>query len=306
LVWAALVAGAAVLHNRAGLGVVVVCMISVAGVVDISMNVAVTAALADRPGRLVAFHARFNAGAAVGAACVGVLLGAHESWRWLWVAVPVLAAILGVVCLRADLPAGEGGESVPLGGALSLLRREHLVILAIAFSLAAMVEGGVDLWGVLFLRTRLASGILVGAGGAVLGYVVATLARVLLGPTVGRQGAARGVTAGAGMAAVGAVVLATAPVAPLAAVGLVMAAGGISMGWPLLLAEASRARTRPGAVVGAVSAVGYLGFVIGPTVVGWVAEGVGLRAGLGLLAAGAAFVALAPTRSGRPAVGSPP
>ncbi|HZU74728.1 MAG TPA: MFS transporter [Acidimicrobiales bacterium] len=299
MAWAVLVAAASLTRNPVGLGALVVATIASAGVVDIAMNVAVTAALAETPGRLVAFHARFNAGAAAGAAGVGALLGAGQSWRWLWVAVAVLAVVLGVVCLRANLPAGEGGDQAPLAGALALLRRERLVLLAVAFSLAAMVEGGVDLWGVLFLRTKLASGILVGAGGAVVGYLVATTARISLGPTVGSRGPARGVAAGAGLAAVGAVVLATAQVAAVAAVGLVLAAGGISMCWPLLLAEASAGRARPGPVVGAVSAVGYGGFVIGPTVVGWVAEGAGLRAGLGLLAAGAAFVAVAPSRPRR-------
>ena len=131
--------------------------------------------------------------------------------------------------------------------------------MAATFALAALVEGGIELWGVLFLRTYLASGILIGAGGAVLGYSVAAVARFTLGPVVGRRGAARGVMIGAGSAALGVAVLATARTAALAAVGLVLAAGGISMCWPLLIAQAGAGRSRAGAVVGAVSAVGYLG-----------------------------------------------
>ena len=76
-----------------------------------------------------------------------------------------------------------------------------------------------------------------------------------------------------------------------------LAAGGISLCWPLLLSLASADRARPGAVVGAVTAVGYTGFVVGPTVVGAMAAGVGLQAGLVLLAAFAAFVAVAPAVS---------
>ena len=49
-----------------------------------------------------------------------------------------------------------------------------------------------------------------------------------------------------------------------------------------------------GLVVGGVSAVGYLGFVIGPSVVGWTAAAFGLRGGLVILAVAAAFVAIAP------------
>ena len=100
-------------------------------------------------------------------------------------------------------------------------------------------------------------------------------------------------------------VLATAGTAVFAAVGLVLAAGGISMCWPLLLAQAGAGRSRAGAVVGAVSAVGYLGLVMGPAVVGWVAEAVGLRAALGVLAAAAVVVAVvpAPVEAGSPPAG---
>lgn len=77
------------------------------------------------------------------------------------------------------------------------------------------------------------------------------------------------------------------------------------MCWPLLLAQAGAGRTRAGAVVGAVSAVGYLGLVMGPVVVGWVAEAVGLRAALGVLAAAALTVALVPLGSSSVTVGGP-
>ena len=159
------------------------------------------------------------------------------------------------------------------------------------------MEGGIELWGVLFLRTQLSSGLLIGAGGAVLGYSVAALARSFLGPRVGRHGPARGVVIGAGTAAVGVVMLATAPTALIAALGLVLAAGGISMCWPLLLAQVGAGRSRAGALVGSVSAVGYLGMIVGPALVGVVADLIGLRAALAVLAAAALVVAVVPTRS---------
>jgi MFS family permease len=295
--WALLLSLGAAVRGPIALGVVIVVMVAIAGLVDVAINVAATAALADQPGRLVAFHSRFNIGAAGGAALMGVLLGVGASWRWMWVAVAVVAVCVGTVCHRVAIPAGQGGDQVPLGGMLALLRREGLLLLAGAFALAAMVEGGIELWGVLFLRTQLASGLLIGAGGAVLGYSVAALARSTLGPTVGRRGPARGVVIGAGTAAIGVVILAAAPTALVAALGLVLAAGGISMCWPLLLAQVGAGRSRAGAVVGSVSAVGYLGMIVGPAVVGIVADLVGLRAALGVLAAAALVVAVVPLRS---------
>jgi MFS family permease len=298
-VWAVLLSLGAAVREPVAMELAIVAMFAVAGLIDVTINVAATAALADRPGRLVAFHSRFNVGAAAGAALTGALLASGASWRWMWVGVAAASVGLSVVCHRVRLPAGEPGHRVPLGGTLSLLRREGLLLLATAFALAAMVEGGIELWGVLFLRTYLSSGLLIGAGGAVLGYSVAALARSTLGPRVGQRGPARGVVIGAGTAAVGVATMALAPTALLAAVGLVLAAGGISMCWPLLLAQVGAGRSRSGAAVGAVSAVGYLGLVVGPALVGWVADGVGLRAALGVLAAAAAVVAVVPTRARR-------
>jgi MFS family permease len=277
--------------------VALVASIAIGGVVDVVMNVAAIAALADRPGALVRFHARFNLGAAIGALAVGVALGATVSWRWAWVVIGTLALVLAVVCGRADLPAGEGGEHVPLLDTIPLLRRERLVLVALAFAVGAMVEGGIELWGVLFLRTFLESGLPVAVGSAVAGYLVAAGARVVFGPAAGRRGAARGVTLGAGVAVAGILLLGLAPTDWLSGAGLVLAAGGISMCWPLLLAHASEGRDRPAAVVGSVSSAGYLGFVAGPVIVGWVGGSFGLRVGLLFLAIAAAFVAVAPVSS---------
>ncbi len=292
--WAVFLALGTVAHDPLFLGVALVLIVVNAGLVDVTINVASMAALADRPGRLIAFHARFNVGAAVGAASCGALLAAHLSWRWLWAAVAVVVAVLAVVAARARLPGGEAGEPVPWHGALRLLRREHLFVLAGIFALAAMIEGGVDLWGVLFLRAQLGSGLLLGAGGAVLGYSVAATARIALGPRVGRHGPPRGIAIGAGTAAIGVVLLTTATVAAVGAVGLVLAAGGISMCWPLLVAAAGRGRPQAAAAVGAVTAGGYLGLVAGPALVGWTANAVGLRGALAMLAAAAAVVAVIP------------
>lgn len=276
------------------LGLAIVLIVVSAGLIDVTINVASMTALADRPGRLVAFHARFNVGAAAGAAICGGLLAGHISWRWIWVAVAAAAGVMAVVCSRSPLPGASRGEQLPWHGALTLLRHDRLLVVAGIFALSAMVEGGIDLWGVLFLRSTLDSGLLLGAGGAALGYTVAAVARTTLGPAIGRRGPPQGVAIGAGVAAVGTVLLATARVPVMGALGLVLAAGGISMCWPLLVAAAGRNRPRGAAAVGAVTAGGYVGLVAGPALVGWVAGATGLRGALGLLATAAAVVAIVP------------
>ncbi|HUH08547.1 MAG TPA: MFS transporter [Egibacteraceae bacterium] len=298
-IWGLLLVAAAALHQPWAFAAALTGTVAVGGMVDVAMNVAAAAGLAGSPGALVRFHARFNIGAAVGAALTGGLLASFVSWRWAWVGVGLVAVGLAVWCARSTLHASEVGERVPLMGALGLLRRDGLLLIAFAFAVGAVVEGGIELWGVLFLRSYLESGIFVGAGSAVAAYSVATLARVFLGPRIGRWGAGRGITLGAGVAVAGILLLGLAPTALLSGAGLVLAAGGISMCWPLLLAYATAGRPRPGQVIGGMSTIGYLGFVAGPAVIGWMAGAAGLRSGLLLLAALGLFVAAAPAISAR-------
>jgi hypothetical protein len=259
------------------------------------MNVAAVAGLADEPGRLVRFHSLFNAGAVVGAATAGLVLWADVAWEWTLVLPVALAVVNWAWAGKVELPAGEPGEHHGLLHALRTLRTEHLIGLALVFACGSMVEGGIDSWGVLVLRERLAVGALVGAGGYVAGQAIATLTRAALGPRAGALGANRGVGIGGATAAAGLLMLALGPTAAAVA-GVALACIGISVCWPLLLAKAAEGRPRPGPVVGGVTAVGYTGFVLGPPLVGWLAGPLGLRHALLALVAAALVVAIAPSR----------
>ena len=228
VVWSAVLVVGSLVRPPWALGLALVGVVATAGAVDVVMNVAATAALAGQPGRLVRFHGLFNAGAAVGALAMGVVLRAGASWRWMWLASGLVVAAGAVACRRVELPAGQAGEAHSVGQSIRALRAEGLVLLAIAFATAAMVEGGIETWGVLFLRERVGTGVLLGAGAAVAGYAVATLARISLGQAIGAAGPARGVAMGAALASAGLVVLAIGRPAALAAVwaGLLVALRG--------------------------------------------------------------------------------
>ena len=165
--WGVLLAAGAASGRGVLLGVALVGMITTGGAVDVVMNIAATAALSDRPGRLVRFHALFNSGAAAGALLTGLALRSGVSWRAAWAVMAAAAVGLAVIQRRAALPAGEAGERRSVLHALRMIRVEGLVLLAIAFALGAMVEAGIETWGVLLLRDRLAAGVLLGTGDAV-------------------------------------------------------------------------------------------------------------------------------------------
>lgn len=268
-----------------------VVTIAFGGAVDVTINIASAAALSDRPGDLVRFHGLFTAGAVVGAAATALLDHGHWRWQTALIGVAVIALVLAVVCTRVDLPAGEAGESHGLLHALRTIRREGLVVLALVFACSGMVEGGIETWGVLFLRRQLATGVLIGATAYVVGQSLAALSRFFLGPRAGGLGARRGASIGAAGAATGLLLLAFGPT-PVAMAGLALAAASIALCWPLLVSLAGEGRERPAAVVGGVTSVGYLGLVLGPPLVGGVAEVANLSIGLAALAAIGFFVAV--------------
>lgn len=278
--WAILLFGLSAVTNRAAFCLLFLATVSVGGLVDVTMNVAATAELGSSPRRLLRMHALFNGGALLGAGVSGVLLAADVSYRVMWVSIAVAAMTLALWCRAVDLPAGERGEHHTIRQGLAALRTHGLRMLAIVFAIGALVEGGVGTWGVLFLRGNLGLAVVAGAGAYVAGQSLATIARCSLGWTAEHVGERRGAQLGLALAGAGLIVEAVSTSSWPAAIGLGLAAVGSAVYWPLLLAYASQGSDRPGIVVGGLSAAGYVGFLAGPPVVGWVAQATDLRWGL--------------------------
>jgi hypothetical protein len=295
--WGVLLVLGALVHPVAVFAVATAAVVCLGGLVDVLMNIIATAAFTDRPGGLVRFHGLFNVGGAAGALMCGLLLRAGVSWRGMWLLSGGIAFVLAASTRAATDERPPVAESESLAAALHAIRDGGLVLLSVAFAVAAMVEGAISTWGVLYLREQLAAGILLGTAAATAGYAVAAVARIGLGPLTGGGGAPRGVTIGAGLATGGLVLLTAANTAVLAGAGLVAAAMGISMCWPLLLARAAAGQERPGMVVAGMTAIGYLGLVLGPAFVGGLASAIGLRAGLLVVAGAALFVIAVNVRS---------
>ena len=287
--WATLLVLLGGVTNRAAFCLAFLATVSVGGLVDVTMNVSATAELGSSPRRLLRMHALFNGGALLGAGVSGLLLAADVSYRAIWVGLGVAALVLAVWCRVSDLPAGERGEHHTVRQGLAALRAHGLRMVAIVFAIGALVEGGVGTWGVLFLRGNLGLAVVAGAGAYVVGQALATVARCSLGWTAEHVGERRGAQLGLALAGVGLVIEAASTSSWPAAIGLGLAAVGSAVYWPLLLAFASQGDDRPGIVVGGLSAAGYVGFLAGPPLVGWVAQATDLRWGLVFLG----FAALA-------------
>lgn len=172
--------------------------------------------------------------------------------------------------------------------------------LGIACAGAFLIEGGIESWSALFLERELAAGPAVGAlapaayGGAMmLGRLSGQRPERLLGDTVLLGGAAS-------VAMLGLVSAAVAPNVPAAIAAFFVAGVGISIAAPALFGAAGRRAGPgdPGSAVATATTIGYLGFVVGPPLVGVVAEAIGLRAAFAGLALVAVALAAATPRLG--------
>lgn len=252
------------------------------GVIDVAMNVQ-GAAVERRYGRsiMTMFHAFYSLGGLVGALAAGVVASQGIAPAPHLIGAATLFAI-GVVCARrpllpASIDAGAKGPS------FARPSRALARLGAIAFCVV-LAEGAMGDWSAVYLRQTLVVSTGLAAGGYAAFSLTMTIGRLAGGWLTAAMGAVTVVRLGGALVAagLGAALLANGSGAALlgfACVGL-----GLSCSFPVTISAAGRIPgLSPGAAIAAVNTAGYTGFLVGPPLIGFVAEGVGLRVGLGLL-----------------------
>lgn len=296
------------------LGLVLVLLGASVGVLDVAMNVAAVTVIR-RTGRALmpVFHAFFSFGALAGsmgaafAAGHGLDLVPHFSLVAGVAAIVTLAVIRFVP--RAE-PAAEASEHT--GPDRRMLRRPVLWLLGFIALFSAIVEGASGDWSALFgVRER---GMSEAAGAVTFSVFCVAMGIVrLVGEQIERRfGAVRILVAGSLMAGAGLIVIAIVPVAWLAYVGFALAGGGLAFAFPVALDLAGMAGRRGDGTggereIGFVTTIAYSGFLIGPPMIGGVAQltnlefAIGFAGGIALLIAPAALAAAAARKREEPA-----
>jgi MFS family permease len=263
------------------------------GVLDVSMNVqAVGVEQRYRRPIMSTFHGLFSVGGLAGAAGAGLAAGLGLSARVHLLIVALALAVTVVVASRFLLPAGS--DEAHDGPTFVRPSRALLGLGIIAFC-ALVGEGAMADWSAVYLGNTLntsqafaAAGYAVFAAAMVVGRFAGDWATARLGPSrVIRYG---GVLVAVGLG-LGLFIGGPWP----ALIGFACVGIGLSCSFPVLLSVAGLTpNLAPGVAISAVAVLGYSGFLVGPPVIGFVAELTGLRIALGLVAAlGLAMVILA-------------
>lgn len=252
------------------------------GVIEVGMNVHAVEVekRADRP-LMSGFHGLFSVGGFVGASMMTLAFSAGLAA----VTGAIVAAALMIAALILAAPrfiATPRAQEAPL----LVVPRGIVVLLSLLAALTFLTEGAILDWGALLLSGKG----LMPAAQAGIGYsvfaVAMTFGRLTGDAVVARLGDRRTMFWGGLLAIAGYVVLLTAPVAPLAFAGFLLIGLGASNTVPVLFRLAGAQKTMPsGLAIASVTTVGYAGILVGPAVVGFVAQGIGLPNAFWILAA---------------------
>jgi MFS family permease len=227
-------------------------------------------------------HGFWSVGIMVGSLVGSALAGLGMSPQWAILAAALVTLPMGIATGLALPPAApEPPLPASVEGRKWSLPSPALIGVCLFVFGITMTEGAMADWSAIFLRDALnAEGGTVGLGYAVFAFMVA--AGRFGGDTIKARLGAVGTAQLCGvLAVVGAGLLYLAPTVTVALIGFGIIGFGVSVGFPLAVTAAAGIGDRPASAnVAVLSFVALTGFLIGPPMIGFVAEVSDIRIGV--------------------------
>lgn len=252
--------------------------------IDVAMNVE-AAAIEQGLGRriMVATHGFWSLGSMFGGLLGGAIAEVGIATRWHLLATGLIALPVVLACIRA-LPAPDALAAPTARPPVFSLPGPALIGLAMFAFGVVLAELATRNWAAVFLRE------VVGASPAATGVAYGAFALCMAaGRFLGDRAAdrfgsvavARACVAGA---VLGTLLVVTANTTVMATLGLAIMGLGISVGYPLAVTAAAGRGDQPATInVAALALVAFSSALVGPPLVGFVADFVGLRVGMATL-----------------------
>ena len=248
--------------------------------------------------RMALIHAAFSAGGAAGALSAGSLVSIGMDFRHVYLAALVPLGAVVFVAGNTRFPPVAFSQA---RGEAKLYKNLPLLLVALVAALAFLSEAAMEHWSGVYLRNTLALPALVGASGVAVYYASMAAGRLVSAGIISRLGN-RPTLRAAGLLTTIGMALALATREPILVVcGFLVVGLALSAVVPIALSVAGgMLPERAGGASSVVTTVGYGGFLLGPILVGAVAEVLTLRVALGIVVlAGISIAALAGTCGGR-------
>lgn len=269
------------------------------GLLDVAMN-ADASELERAEGRplMSGFHGMFSLGGMAGAVLGGLLIKLQ---------VPANAHLLGaaVLCVallgwsvRQMAAAPAGAAEHPAARQRFSLPRGRLALLGLLGGLGFVVEGAVYDWSVLFLNTERGASQQTAAL-AYASFSAAMAATRFAGDRMrARWSSLALLRGGAALAAAALALVLVSQSVWLALAGFALVGVGLANIVPVLFSAAAQVPgVAPAHGISAVASIGYCGFMVGPSLIGFVAHGSSLTAALAMVVGLGVLTALCARRA---------
>jgi MFS family permease len=248
------------------------------GATDVGMNAqAVEVEKMHAQPIMSSFHGMWSLGGLLGSGIGALLIGAGFSPLAHFALVGAVAAITAAIASSRLLDVPPTHQTGPVFA----VPPRSLVAIGVVLFCAALVEGSMADWTAVYLKTTL----LTTESFATIGYAAFSLA-MLAGRLTGDVLKARlgAVTLGRSGGLIAAVGMAFALVVgqPWASlIGFACAGWGVSSLFPMAFSAAGNAKgVNQGVALASIATMGYTGFLVGPPLIGFIAQGTGLRLAL--------------------------
>ena len=262
---------------------------AMSGMLDIAINAATTEWESSSGRRLLNLaHASFSGFFLLSSVLVGLARRAGTDHAAILVCLAVIVALAAPLnrVPRVGVRMRDEGRRLRL--------EPRFLMLGALCGLAFVVEGGLESWSAVHLERTFEASPAVGGLGPGL-FAAAMVTGRMLGHVIeGHAGPRAILSTGSTLAAVGLAGAAAAPTTAAALAGFVCAGLGTSVAAPTLFGLAGRGVTarQRGSAMSTVTTVAYLGFLLGPPMVGWISGASSLRIGLGFLAVASVSLAV--------------
>ncbi|MFB9625524.1 MFS transporter [Nonomuraea helvata] len=278
------------------------------GVTEVGMNTH-SVEVERRYGRPIisAFHGTWSLGGAAGGGLTSLMLKVGVDPQWLLIVAALVVPFLYVAAARLLLPDPPAHASSPEPGATrgSSLGWGLIALLGLAAFAGHLSEGAAIDWAALHARSVLRTDPAMAPLAYTIFSVAMTSIRLLGDPIRARLGSVRTIQLAGLLATAGYVLVLASPATGelrvvCAWTGWALAGVGLATVVPVLFSAVGAVGGRVGRALAMVTAFGYSGLLLGPAVLGYVAEASSLPIALIIPAVLAAVVSL----TGAPAIRS--
>ncbi|MFK7925469.1 MAG: MFS transporter [Bacteroidia bacterium] len=242
------------------------------GIMDIAMN-AVAATLEAQHKQLImsTCHGFFSLGGMIGAGIGSLMIGWEIDANLQMLAGVVFCLAMTILVLTKEVMPVKEQNVEEDGGGWAFPTRAILGLVVISFC-TMQGEGVIADWSAIFMEDVVqANGFLIGLG--YFGFATSMTLGRFYGDSIIEQAGPRKVVWVSGAIIVAGLVLVLPAIAWLSILGFTLAGAGYALLVPVLFSEAAKTPgISPAKGIASVASFGYFGFLVGPTIIGGIAE----------------------------------